>query len=70
MELGATCARVQLRHTMTTRSLPIQELREPLLSVLGRQRRMILTASTRPVESVLIYQARAELSGRISSVKL
>jgi hypothetical protein len=33
---------------MNSRSLPIQELREPLLSALGRQRRLILTASTNP----------------------
>ena len=31
---------------MSTRSLPILELREPLLSALAKQRRLILTAPT------------------------
>ncbi|MGA2138665.1 MAG: ATP-dependent helicase HrpB [Verrucomicrobiia bacterium] len=41
---------------MTTRSLPIQELREPLLSALGRQRRLILTAPTGSGKSTQVPQ--------------
>ncbi len=41
---------------MNARSLPIQELREPLLSALGRQRRLILTAPTGSGKSTQVPQ--------------
>ena len=41
---------------MTTRSLPIQEVRETLLSALGRQRRVILTAPTGSGKSTQVPQ--------------
>jgi ATP-dependent helicase HrpB len=41
---------------MNVRSLPILELREPLLSVLGKQRRLILTAPTGSGKSTQVPQ--------------
>jgi len=41
---------------LTTRSLPIQEVRETLLSALGRQRRVILTAPTGSGKSTQVPQ--------------
>ena len=40
----AARAYAKLRYTMTAQSLPIQELREPLLSALGRRRRVRFTS--------------------------
>ena len=41
---------------MNARSLPIQELREPLLSALARQRRLILAAPTGSGKSTQVPQ--------------
>src|ERR1039458_1048148 len=41
---------------MNARSLPIQEVREPLLSALGRQRRLILTPPTGSGKSTQVPQ--------------
>ncbi len=41
---------------MSVRSLPIMELREPLLSALARQRRLILTAPTGSGKSTQVPQ--------------
>ena len=41
---------------MTLRSLPILELREPLLSALTKQRRLILTAPTGSGKSTQVPQ--------------
>jgi ATP-dependent helicase HrpB len=51
---GRACGK--LSNTMSVRSLPISELREPLLSALAKQRRLILTAPTGSGKSTQVPQ--------------